>query len=198
DGALPLRREDGFHGGRVIGPLCPRAFWDGRADPPDLSVDQPRFNFRAGVPDARLFPYETWRRLMSRELRPPALATGHCAGPARHGPPAGPPGPPSPSARHVGVSRGVRPDAADVVITNGIQQAIDLIGRVLLDQGACVAVEDPGYPPPRNLLESLGARVVPVPVDEEGLVVDALPGDARLVYVSPSHQFPLGLAMPPP
>jgi DNA-binding transcriptional MocR family regulator len=65
----------------------------------------------------------------------------------------------------------------------------------MLDQGACAAVEDPGYPPPRRLLESLGARVVAVPVDQEGLVVDALPNDARLVYCSPSHQFPLGMAM---
>jgi DNA-binding transcriptional MocR family regulator len=91
--------------------------------------------------------------------------------------------------------RGLRADPADIIITNGIQQAIDLIGRVMLDQGACAAVEDPGYPPPRRLLESLGARVVAVPVDQEGLVVDALPDDARLVYCSPSHQFPLGMAM---
>jgi GntR family transcriptional regulator/MocR family aminotransferase len=126
---------------------------------------------------------------MSRELRPPAVGTGHYGDPAGHA------GLRAAIARHVGVSRGVRADAADIVITNGIQQAIDLIGRVLLDQGACAAVENPGYPPPRLLLESLGARVVPVPVDDEGLVVDALPGDARLVYVSPSHQFPLGMAM---
>jgi GntR family transcriptional regulator/MocR family aminotransferase len=186
--AVPLRSGDGPAGGRAIGALRPRAFWDWYADPPDLS-GQPRFNFRAGVPDARLFPYETWRRLMSRELRPPAVGTGHYGDPAGHA------GLRAAIARHVGVSRGVRAGAADVVITNGIQQAIDLIGRVLLDQGACAAVENPGYPPPRNLLESLGTRVVPVPVDEEGLVVDALPGDARLVYVSPSHQFPLGMTM---
>src|SRR5262249_58892043 len=100
---------------------------------------------------------------MPRGLPPPAVGTGHYGAPAGHA------GLRAAIARHVGVSRGVRADAADVVITNGIQQAIDLIGRVLLDQGACVAVEDPGYPPPRNLLESLGARVGPVPVDVEGL-----------------------------
>ena len=187
--ALPLRRDYGPSGGPAAGVLRPRAFWDTLRDPPDLHADQPRFNFRAGVPDARLFPYETWRRLISRELRPPAVGTGHYGDPAGHARLR------AAIARHIGVSRGVRTDAADVVITNGIQQAIDLIGRVLLDQGACAAVEDPGYPPPRNLLKSLGARVVPVPVNEEGLVVDALPGDARLVYVSPSHQFPLGMAM---
>jgi GntR family transcriptional regulator/MocR family aminotransferase len=189
EGALPPRREEGPGGGPPVGMLRPRAFWDAPWDPPDLSAEQPRFDFRPGLPDARLFPYEGWRRLMSRELRPPAVGTGHYGDPAGHA------GLRAAIARHVGVSRGVRADAADIVITNGIQQAIDLIGRVLLDQGASAAVENPGYPPPRLLLESLGARVVPVPVDDEGLVVDALPGDARLVYVSPSHQFPLGMAM---
>ena len=188
-GQIPLPRDEGSHRGPPVGPLRPRAFWDGRGGLPDLYADQPRFNFRAGVPDARLFPYETWRRLMSRELRAASVGTGHYGDPAGHA------GLRAAIARHIGISRGVHAGAADVLVTNGIQQAIDLIGRVLLDQGACAAVENPGYPPPRNLLESLGARVVPVPVDDEGLVVDALPGDARLVYVSPSHQFPLGMAM---
>jgi GntR family transcriptional regulator/MocR family aminotransferase len=58
-----------------------------------------------------------------------------------------------------------------------------------------VAVEDPGYPPVRQLFETTGARVVPVPVDEHGLRVDLLPA-ARLVYVTPSHQFPLGGVLP--
>jgi GntR family transcriptional regulator/MocR family aminotransferase len=188
-GALLPRREDGPGRGPGIGVLRPRAFSDTPWDPPNLSAEQPRFDFRPGLPDARLFPYESWRRLMSRELRPRAVGTGHYGDPAGHA------GLRAAIARHVGVSRGVRAEATDIVITNGIQQAIDLIGRVLLEQGACAAVENPGYPPPRLLLESLGARVVPVPVDDEGLVVDALPGDARLVYVSPSHQFPLGMAM---
>src|SRR6266545_6518955 len=127
--------------------------------------------------------------LASRELRATAVRTGACGDPAGHA------GLRAAIARHVGVSRGVRANAADVIITNGMQQAIDLIGRVLLDPGACVAVEDPGYPPARRLFESLGARVVSIPVDDEGLVVDSQPGDARLVYVSPSHQYPLGMAM---
>jgi GntR family transcriptional regulator/MocR family aminotransferase len=82
--------------------------------------------------------------------------------------------------------------ADDILITGGAQQAFDLIGRVLLDPGDVVAVEDPGYPPVRQLFESLGARVVPVPVDEAGLRVDQLPSQAKLVYATPSHQFPLG------
>jgi len=66
---------------------------------------------------------------------------------------------------------------------------------VLLTSGDRVAVEDPGYGPPRRLLASLGLRVTAVPVDGEGLMVDAIPPDTRLVYVSPSHQIPLGMSM---
>jgi GntR family transcriptional regulator/MocR family aminotransferase len=88
--------------------------------------------------------------------------------------------------------------AEDVVVTNATQQAVDVVARVLLAPGARVAVEDPGYRPPRRLLASLGARVTGVPVDDQGLVVDAIPAGTRLVYVTPSHQFPLGMTMPLP
>ena len=81
------------------------------------------------------------------------------------------------------------------MVTQGAQQAFDLIGRVLIAPGTSVAVEDPGYSRVRLLYRSLGARVVGVPVDDEGLVVDAIPRRARLVYVTPSHQFPLGTTM---
>jgi GntR family transcriptional regulator/MocR family aminotransferase len=93
------------------------------------------------------------------------------------------------------VSRAVRADAGDVIVTAGAQQALDLIARVLLEPGSTAAVENPGYPPPRWLFTSQGVRVAGVPVDAEGLVVDAIPDDARVVYVTPSHQFPLGLPM---
>jgi GntR family transcriptional regulator / MocR family aminotransferase len=93
------------------------------------------------------------------------------------------------------VSRSVRADASDVHVTQGAQQALHLIGRVMIAPGDCVAVEEPGYPPARALFASLGARVVGVPVDEEGIDVSALPADARLVYVTPSHQYPLGVPM---
>ena len=66
---------------------------------------------------------------------------------------------------------------------------------MLIEPGARVAVEDPGYPPPRLLFESLGAKVACVGCDAEGLDVASLPDDARLVYVTPSHQFPLGMPM---
>jgi GntR family transcriptional regulator/MocR family aminotransferase len=151
-----------------------------------LSVE---FDFRAGIPDARRFPFATWRALSSEKFRSAAVGSGaHVGAP-------GVPALRAAVARHVGVSRGVRADAEDVLVTSGSQQAIDLVARVLLAPGDVVAVENPGYPPPRNAFAALGCRIVGVPVDAEGLVVDALPDDARLVYVCPSHQFPLGMVM---
>jgi GntR family transcriptional regulator/MocR family aminotransferase len=82
-----------------------------------------------------------------------------------------------------------------VLVTHGTQQALDLVGRVLLEPGACVAVEEPGYVRVRQLFTRLGARVVGVPVDGGGMDVAAIPRAARLIYVTPSHQFPLGVVM---
>ena len=147
------------------------------------------YNFRVGVPDVTLFPFETWRRLVSREMRLSAVRT------ATYGEPSGHEGLRAAIARHIGVSRAVKADADAVTVTNGAQQAFDLIARVLLEPGDCVAVEEPGYPPVRLLMQSLGARVCHVRVDSQGIVVKAIPVDAKLVYVSPAHQFPLGMPM---
>ncbi|WP_433468276.1 PLP-dependent aminotransferase family protein [Spirillospora sp. CA-128828] len=170
-------------------PLRPRRIWDEvSAWPPRMPGI--RWDFRAGLPDVRLFPYEAWRRIMAGLLRPSSLAD-----PASAGDPAGLPALREAIARHAGLSRSVRANGHDIVVTAGIQQAIDLIVRVLLEPGDVVAVEDPGYPPVRMLLTAAGMRVRGVPVDAEGLRVDALPGEARAVYVTPSHQFPLGMPM---
>jgi GntR family transcriptional regulator/MocR family aminotransferase len=98
-------------------------------------------------------------------------------------------------ARHIGVSRGVQTVAEDVVICNGTQQALDVIARTLLAPGEIIAVEDPGYSPPRMLFRSLGLDMRPVRVDGDGLVVEELPAETRVVYVTPSHQYPLSLTM---
>src|SRR6185369_8496515 len=148
----------------------------------------PRYDFGVGTPDASLFPFDTWRRLLARQIRASRL-TGAYADPAGH------PKLRAAIARYVAVSRGVSAEADDVIVTHGAQQAFDLIARVLLEPGMRVVVEEPGYPPPRLLFESYGARVTPVRVDGHGLDVAKLPDDARLVYVTPSHQFPLGMPM---
>lgn len=175
--------------GAPASPLRPRPVWDAiRMWPEPLAGI--RYDFRAGLPDMRRFPYQAWRRLITDELRPGA---GSVVPEADD--PGGHPGLRAAIARHAGVSRSVRAGADDVIVTSGFQQALDLIARVLLEPGDLVAVEDPGYPPVRLLLRSLGMRVAEVPVDAEGLRVDALPGDARAVCVTPSHQYPLGMAM---
>ena len=170
------------------GALRPRPVWE--RIPVSAAFAAPaRYEFRTGLPDASRFPFQTWRRLMARELSTSAVGRGE------YGDPAGHPALRGAIARHVGASRGVARTHQQVIVTSGTQQAFDLIARVLLAPGERVAVEDPGYAPSRRLFESLGLEVTGVPVDEQGLVVDALPADARLVYVTPSHQYPLGTAM---
>lgn len=165
----------------------PRAVWESVPVVPRSPA--PRYDFRVGVPDPRLFPLETWRRLVTRQLRDSTVRSTNYPDPAGH------PGLRAAIARHVGVARSVRAGADDILVTHGAQQAFDLVGKVLLEPGDRVAAEEPGYPPVRRLFQTLGARVTGVPVDAEGLVVTALPPDARLVYVTPSHQSPLGVPM---
>lgn len=168
--------------------LRPRPGW-----PTVSTVDGPapamEFDFRVGVPDARLFPMAAWRRLLTRQLRDRDPAD------AGYGDPAGHAGLRAAVARQIGLSRSVLVGAEDVVLTQGAQQAFDLIGRVLVGPGDHVAVEDPGYPPARAVFAASGARITGVPVDGEGLVVPAIPPSVRMVYTTPSHQFPLGVPM---
>jgi len=187
EGALAPRPRRAPAGGH----LRPRALWQSLTpvELPPQPGGSAEYNFGVGLPDARLFPWDEWRRLIARQLRPAHMR------PVNYGLPVGHLRLREAIARHVGVARSVQAGRDDVVVTSGAQQALDLIGRLLLDPGACVAVEDPGYPPAGRLFRSLGARVVPVPVDAEGLDVGALPADARLIYVTPSHQFPLGMPM---
>jgi GntR family transcriptional regulator/MocR family aminotransferase len=172
-------------------PLRPRGGWTFTPTPTSAAEAAPGCDLRVGIPDAHLFPFDTWRRLVAAEVRLRANSPGTYADPSGH------PALRAAIARYVGYSRSVRAAADDVLVTNGTQHALDLIGRVLLHPGDVVAVEEPGYPPARRLFASLGARVVGVPVDEQGLVVRSLPDRARLVYATPSHQFPLGRAMTP-
>jgi len=86
-----------------------------------------------------------------------------------------------------------------VIVVSGVQQALDLVTRLVLKRGDAVWMEDPGYPGAKAAFESVGARIVPVQVGELGLDVHLgrqLSPDAKAVYVSPAHQFPLGMMMP--
>ena len=173
---------------QASGKVRPRSIWSAIQLPTAFFDVRARFDFRSGLPDASLFPQRTWRRLFTSELRSAAVN-------GLYGHPAGHQALREAIARHVAISRGVDASPDNVTVTSGSQQAIDVTARVLLAQGDRVAVEDPGYQAPRRLFESLGARVYGVPVDAHGLVVDALPRDTRLVYTTPSHQYPLGVPM---
>jgi len=148
-----------------------------------------RFDLRPGLPDPTLFPTVLWRRRVAA-----AVSSEH----REYGDPAGRIRLRRAIASWVARSRSVAAGEDTVVITCGAQHAVDLVARVLLEAGDCVAVEDPGYVPVARLFVALGARVVGVPVDEQGLVVDLLPPSARIVYVTPSHQYPLGTTMSMP
>jgi GntR family transcriptional regulator/MocR family aminotransferase len=167
--------------------VAPLPLWDSDPEPPGPR-DRTLHDLSIGFPDPRLFPLEVWRRLVSAQLRRSRLEESAYAGRGsfrlqRE------------VSRFLGLSRSVVCSAEDVVVTAGAQQAIDLVARVLVAPRTVVAVEDPGYFAVRRLLETHRAVLSGVSVDDEGLVVDALPDDARLVYVTPSHQFPTGVSM---
>jgi GntR family transcriptional regulator / MocR family aminotransferase len=148
--------------------------------------------FSIGVPEVAQFPFALWDRLARKT---PAQARQSAA---QYLDPAGQPALRAAIAQWVWVSRGIRCTADQVMVCAGSQQAIDLIGRLLLDVGDEVLVEDPGYPGIRASLSGHGATVRPVPVDDEGLDITsgaATWPQARLVVVTPTHQYPLGVRM---
>src|ERR1700761_6786668 len=155
--------------------------------PPPLSF---AYDFRVGTPDMSQFPFEVWRSLSARALR--ALSKS----PSIYAPPQGQPALREAIARHVSFSRAVACEPDDILVTSGAQQAFDLLARVLVTPGrTVVALEDPGYPPMRVAFAAAGARLVPVGVDAEGLIIEQLPPDVGVICVTPSHQFPLGITM---
>ena len=147
--------------------------------------------FAPGVPDVREFPFALWARLLAKSWR-----SG--AGAALDRDPAGFAPLREAIGGYLGAVRGVRCPAERIVIVSGTRQAMDLAARLLLDPGDVVAVENPGFPGIRASLIAAGAALAPVPVDDEGLSVSALAAlrpAPRLVCVTPSREYPLGVAM---
>lgn len=149
--------------------------------------------FQNGLTAVDKFPFEIWSKIAQRFYRQaPHKILGY-AEPAGYRPLR------EAIAVHLASVRGVRCDAEQVIITNGAQQALDLVSRLLLNQEDRVLIEDPCYPEARDVFSSVGAKIIPVPVDEEGLDLTAVAEEsrtmARLIYVTPSHQYPLGVTM---
>jgi len=148
--------------------------------------------FQPGLPALDAFPFEVWSKLAARRYQHPPfelLTYGDPAGycPLREA-----------IAQYLTTSRAVRCQPEQVLIVAGAQQAIDLTARTLLDEGDMVWVEDPGYPRARGILLGAGVKIISVPLDQEGLNVEAgkrLSERAHMAYVTPSHQYPLGSTM---
>jgi GntR family transcriptional regulator/MocR family aminotransferase len=164
--------------------------------PPQPWIDQAFVErarpFRIGTPAIHEFPAEVWGRLAAARARKfkswlKADADRRGYQPLREA-----------VAEYLRTSRGVRCTAEQIVIVCGIQQALDLLARLLLKKGDPIWMEDPGYFGARIAFDNVGARMVPVPVDDEGLSVSAgtkICPDAKGAYVTPAHQFPLGAMM---
>ncbi len=163
-----------------------------RVPRPSPGVPKQQAAFRVGLPALDRFPVETWARLAGRRWRritTTQLGYGDERGerPLREA-----------LARHIGATRGVACDPDQVLVVNGSQGALDLAARVLIEPGDAVWVEEPGYFGARGPAVAAGARIVPIPVDAEGMHV-ALgrrrAPRARVAFVTPSHQFPTGATL---
>jgi GntR family transcriptional regulator / MocR family aminotransferase len=149
-----------------------------------------RYDFAYGRGDATTFPFETWRRILLKHARATPIHG------LNYGTAAGVVALREAIALHLRRSRAVACDPSQVIVVNGSQQALDLIARVLIDPGDRVAIEDPQYQGTREVLRTVRARLHPVPIDGEGLDPAHLPKNSRIVFVTPSHQFPTGVILP--
>jgi GntR family transcriptional regulator/MocR family aminotransferase len=142
-------------------------------------------------PDVTLFPHPLWARMLARHARTAGQGS-------MYPDPAGLPQLRQALAAHLTLSRGVTTDPGRIIVVSGARAALHLCAHTLLDPGDSVWCEDPGYPDARLAFSLAGANAVPVPVDADGIDVDAaerLAPHARAAYVTPSHQFPTGAIM---
>jgi GntR family transcriptional regulator/MocR family aminotransferase len=152
-------------------------------------------DLRPALVDQKLFPHAAFRKAMAHALR--QLETARPASKSPQGN-QGNGHLRRAIAQHVSLTRALACGKDDILVTSGAQQGFDLLARTLVVSGeTIVAVEDPGYPPMRVPFALAGARIVPVRVDSEGIVVEELPPETKIVCVCPSHQFPLGMPLSP-
>jgi GntR family transcriptional regulator/MocR family aminotransferase len=152
--------------------------------------NRPTRAFRANLPALDLFPTTLWTKITLRCLR--RISRRHLMGcdPLGHIPLR------QAVAEYLSRSRGVRCGPEQVAIVSGVQEALDLTARLLLNPGDRVCVENPGYPGAVMVFQAFGARICAARVDDEGIEIRQLPArGVRLIYITPGHQFPLGTTM---
>jgi GntR family transcriptional regulator/MocR family aminotransferase len=186
---LPVTRRTAKHG--VIEPRISKRAKALQVYPghykPNLGVP-----FTPSLPPCEYFPRKIWKRLLNRE----AARTGTAYW--EYGASNGLPELREAIAGHATAMRGTRASADQVIVTTSAQQAVELAAKVLADPGDCCWVETPGYQPVQHVLRAAGLEIVPVPVDRQGLNVESgcqLQPHARLAYVTPAHQYPMGYEM---
>jgi GntR family transcriptional regulator/MocR family aminotransferase len=148
--------------------------------------------FQNGLTAVEEFPFETWARLAARWQRNPTRSVLGYGDPQGYRPLR------EAIAAHLAAARGINAAPEQVVITAGAQQALDLTARIFITPGDSVLTEEPCYLEARGAFEAAGANIIPVPVDSEGIDIAGVPAGgarAKLVYVTPSHQYPLGVTM---
>ncbi len=152
---------------------------------PDLPI-----SFRYGRPALTEFPLKLWRKLLSRRCCAEPNWLDYATDfqgylPLRQA-----------IAHYLCRYRAVQCQPEQIVLTNGIQQGLDLIMRLLMEAGDAIAIEDPGYLSARRIFQSHDAKLIPIGIDSSGLIVEQLVSPSiRLVYVTPSHQFPTGATL---
>jgi GntR family transcriptional regulator/MocR family aminotransferase len=148
------------------------------------------YDFAYGRSDLDTFPFQLWRRLLLKCARQASIAE------LDYGPASGNTALREVICSHLRRSRAVNCEPERVIVVNGSQQALDLIARILLQPGDRVAIENPSYQGTTEVLRAAAARLLTVPVDRNGLDPARLPASARIVFVTPSHQFPTGAILP--
>jgi GntR family transcriptional regulator/MocR family aminotransferase len=155
--------------------------------PHELPISPQAIAFRMGIPSVSLLPPRIWReswRTASAQLPPD-----------NYGPTNGDPALRAEIAAYLGRSRGIACTPEDILITAGATHAFELILRATISVGDYIGFEEPGYPSAQQSVLDREGRILPVPVDDDGMQVERLPhGPAAplLVYTTPSHQYPLG------
>jgi GntR family transcriptional regulator / MocR family aminotransferase len=157
-----------------------------KANFPGTQAPRLRYDFAYGRSDVEVFPFEMWRRMLLRNARKASVRA------LDYGPTTGSAALREAISVHVRRSRAVICDSSQVIVVSGSQQALDLVARVLIDRGDRIAIEDPCYQGTREVLRSVDASLLPMPVDRDGLDPARIPDNVRMVFVTPSHQFPTG------